>query len=268
MVSPIEDSILKAPRPYNRRVPGMKNKASVLVIGNGRVAKHMLHYFSLISEPAMSLSTWSRQESNETLAPVGAETLSELLKSSTHVLLLITDSQIQTFYEKYLQSYTGYILHFSGALEIPGIHGVHPLMTFGPEFYSLSDYLAIPFVTTSPLTRDSLLPWLANPIYHIRPEQKAAYHAYCVTAGNFTTLLWQQFRENLRELDLPDYLYKGYLQKITENLLRDPDNALTGPFARKDDATIQKNIEALKDSETGRIYKLFKEVFYEHSRDY
>lgn len=238
----------------------MKNKASVLVVGNGKVAKHMLHYFSLISEPAMTLTTWSRKESNEALE--------EYIKSSTHILLLISDSQIENFYKKHLQSYTGFILHFSGSLEVPGIHGVHPLMTFGPLLYPLSDYQAIPFVTTSALTRESLMPWLKNTIYHIRPDQKAAYHAYCVTAGNFTTLLWQQFRQNLNELGLPADLYKGYLQKITENLLRDPENALTGPFARKDDQTIEKNLEALKDSETGRIYKLFKEVFYEHSRDY
>src|SRR5476649_2885476 len=111
----------------------MRQVPHYLLIGNGCVARHFQHYFSLL---ALSYTTWNRSES--------IDKLHQLAKTATHILLLIKDSAIQAFYEEHLKSYL--CVHFSGSLVSEQIIGAHPLMCFSQDLYILSQYQPIPFV--------------------------------------------------------------------------------------------------------------------------
>jgi len=229
----------------------MRQVPHYLIIGNGRVARHFIHYFSLLD---ISFSHWRRQQ------PLSL--LKELLPAATHVLLLISDQAIEPFVTDNLQGSSAVMVHFSGALVSPLAHGVHPLMTFNAGLYALDKYQSIPFVVDAGAPAfASLLPGLPNPHAALAPALKAKYHALCVLSGNFSCLLWQKFFDALgSEFHLPAETGHAYLRQQTENLLEDYKSAFTGPLARGDHATIQKNLAALEGDPFRRIYQSFVDL--------
>lgn len=223
-----------------------------LIIGDGRMAKHFSHYLGLLQIPHDS---WTKKTSPE-LLQIKAHT-------ATHILLLITDSQIEAFYKAHLAHHIQKcILHFSGALEVPGIVGIHPLMTFGPDLYDLPTYKKIHFVATSDRPINDLLPGLHNPCHILPKNQKSLYHALCVFSGNFTTLLWQEAFREFEKLGISQEALVPYLDQTISNLKKNSNAALTGPLARKDALTVSQNLQALNGHKGQAIYTAFVQTYF------
>ncbi len=227
------------------------NSHNLLLIGNGRLARHLSEYFRLLG---LSHQSWNRKEHS-------VNVLKEQLAQAKTVLLTISDGSILSFTQEFHRfAPKAHWLHFSGALEIPQVHSFHPLMTFAGQLYELKVYQDVPFITTGTLPLAEAIPSLRNPCYRISPEKKARYHALCVLSGNFTTLLWQKFIEELRSWDLPKEIGIQYARQTIENVFQDPAHALTGPLARKDLATQEKNLAALGSDPYADIYRGFQAV--------
>lgn len=223
-----------------------------LIIGNGRAATHIAHYFTLLNIP---FRQWSRSKGDD---------LNSYLIGIDRVLLLISDDQIIPFLNQYPQLRQKCVVHFSGALVIDGIYGAHPLISFSKTLFDLAFYQAIPFaVDQNAPAFSELLPGLSNPNYRIDEAKKSFYHALCVLSGNFTTILWQKLFSELESLGLPQDFGLPYLQCISQNLQQNPKVALTGPLARGDMQTIQRNLAALQDDPYAKVYRAFVEVFSE-----
>jgi predicted short-subunit dehydrogenase-like oxidoreductase (DUF2520 family) len=226
----------------------MRQVPHYLIIGNGRVARHFRHYFSLLNIP---VSVWHRPES--------LARLKELSRAATHILVLVSDQAIEPFIAEHLQGVSAAKIHFSGALVSELAQGAHPLMTFNKSLYTLEKYQSIPFIVD---TAETVLPGLPNRHFYLPPEMKAKYHALCVLSGNLSCLLWQKFFDTLvSDFHLPAEAGHAYLRQQTENLLEDYASALTGPLARGDQATIQKNLVALEGDPFRRIYQSFVEAY-------
>ena len=84
--------------------------ASYLIIGSGRAAHHFSHYFRLLQ---LNFQTWNRHE------PWAL--LQTRLEKATHVLLLISDSALENFFQANHHQFDRIWVHFSGALEIAGM---------------------------------------------------------------------------------------------------------------------------------------------------
>lgn len=224
-----------------------------LVIGNGKVAKHWMHYLSLEKIP---FQNWSRQSRID---------FPKNLNKFRSVFVLISDSAIAEFAQTHLQNSKIPLIHFSGAHSLDGIIDLHPLMTFGPDLYLIEDYRKIKFVSAKIESLDQVLPELANlfKIQKISPDQKALYHALCVIAGNFPTLMWQSLIEPFGHLGLSTETWGLLAEQSLKNFLNSPGQSLTGPIARKDEFTLQKNKEALQNlPELQRLYESFIEVYH------
>jgi len=217
------------------------------IIGDGRVARHFRHYLSLLKVP---FRQWSRS-SNVSLANV-------ILPSSI-VLLLISDSAIESFVDSNVLLVEKCCVHFSGSLVTDRAYGAHPLMTFGNELYNLDEYQKIPWIIEDCAPPfEKLLPGLSNPHFSINKNQKAYYHALCVMSNNFTTLLWQKFFNTLeREFHIPKKHLMPILQRSLRNIEQDHESALTGPLKRGDQTTINKNLAALSDDAFYDVYRSF-----------
>ncbi|MFN7454550.1 MAG: DUF2520 domain-containing protein [Pseudobdellovibrionaceae bacterium] len=215
-----------------------------LIVGAGRTARHFKHYFNLLQIPYLH---WNRQEHTE-------QQLISLFDQCDRALLLIKDSAIEEFYKSHFSNLIKPVIHFSGALHVPGIHALHPLMTFGPELRDQKFYEDIGFVSFSDDRFENLLPGLKNPSVKVSAELQGLYHAQCVLSGNVTTLLWQEFFRFLSENKIPQSFGKAYLEEIIRNALQSSALALTGPLARKDQKTISKNLESLKSTPLEKIY--------------
>src|SRR5262249_31887495 len=139
-------------------------------------------------------------------------------------------------------------------------------MAFGPDLYELDTYRRIPFVLDaggSPLA--DLLPGLPNPSFAIPAVQRPYYHALCVMAGNFSTLLWlRRFEELDARFGTPPAAAHPYLAQITANLIADPAHALTGPLARGDVEASRTNLQALEGDRFHAIYSAFVNAYAQH----
>lgn len=219
------------------------------IIGNGRTARHMKFYLQSQNLRAYS---WNRREHT-------SDDLTRFLSHSDIVLILIKDSEIKNFIDQHPDLKHKNLVHFSGSLVIPGVVGLHPLMTFSDKLYSLDFYKKIPFISEKGnQTFHDIFPQLSNPTSEIDPEMKPLYHSLCVMGGNFTTLLWTKLFESFKsEFNFSPELVFPYLEKTMENLKEDYKSALSGPLARKDISTIKKNLNALENDSFATVYKSF-----------
>ena len=180
-----------------------------LIIGNGRLAKHIAHYFSLSEIPYLN---WYRKST---------ESLYSLIKQSQKILVLINDDEIENFIS---QNSPGFEyktwIHCSGLLSTSLAESAHPLMTFSNELYDLQTYKQIPFITEKGRKSfTELFPELSNPFFEINSEDKSLYHAWCVMSGNFTTILWQRFFDVFElQFGINKKQAFPYLNMISKNL--------------------------------------------------
>lgn len=228
-----------------------KRSSNYLIIGNGRMACHFAHYLSL---KAIPFEQWHRK------TPLSD--LEGKLQNNSVIFLLINDAALEEFYQAHPSLQQKTVVHFSGALEIPGLISAHPLMTFTPQLYDLALYEKLSFVMTDKKwSFKKIIPELENASYYIEPQHKAYYHALCVLGGNFPQILWQKLFNGLQELELPASMAELYLKKVLENFLQNPQGALTGPLARRDVKTIESNLDSLEEDPFQNIYQSFADLF-------
>lgn len=233
----------------------MRQVPYYLIIGNGRLAKHFAHYLNHL---ALAYSCWSR--STHLLSD-----LDLLLKNVTHVLILISDNAIDPFIESHiLNQYPGILcLHFSGCLTSKYAYSAHPLQTFSNTLYSIETYKKIPFILDE-ISPDiqTLLPGIPNPHYRISAYEKPYYHALCVMANNFTSLLWKKFFYEMdKRFSISSEHLQPFLHQTFNNIIADPSTALTGPIQRGDLKTLDNNLKALEKDEFYTVFKAFVEQF-------
>ncbi|MCB0391546.1 MAG: DUF2520 domain-containing protein [Bdellovibrionales bacterium] len=244
----------------NRQVP-FENK--YLIVGSGRLAKHLSLYFKLLKLQPLR---WSRSNSQKfnTFHHIKNNQLRlfETLKHSTHALLAISDNAIDEF-AKCLPNHIVKI-HFSGSLSTSHAQGLHPLMTFTNELYELETYIKIPFIIEENNMSNELKHWIPefkNPNFTINKDLKGLYHALCVVGGNFTNILWREVVKSFQDqLHLPKEVLLPYLERTFKNIINNPLDSLTGPLQRGDFETLSKNTQALAEVKLDNLYKEFMKV--------
>ena len=230
-----------------------KNSPLYGIVGNGKVANHIKHYFKLTN---FSFLAWDRI--SDKLSP-------EIkLKKCDFILLLINDDSIEQFSKKFFSNSSKILIHFSGSKSFNNIYGVHPLMTFTDSLYDLKTYQNIPFICEESSTSSfiELFPNLSNRHFSISKDQKGLYHALCVLAGNFTTILWEKaFKDFSEKLNLPNDILYPFMNQIISNLKFDNIKKITGPLERNDISTINDNLEALKEDPFLIVYQSMHKAF-------
>lgn len=212
------------------------------VIGSGRVARHLAHYFSLLSIKHTLIS------------PRNPSSFSE-----KYALIAISDEKIEDFIHQHKDLFQNKVLiHFSASVSTPLAISAHPLYSFGNDLYDLGTYLKIPFITDN---QGRVFPGLKNPEYYLSKELRPKYHALCVLANNCSTLLWQSFYEKLSLMSLPKDALDPILERTFKNLLHNSQTALTGPLVRNDQKTIQSNLAALENDPLHAVYQTFVNLY-------
>lgn len=233
------------------------------IVGSGNVARHIGRYFQLKDIPYKTAS--------RSTCPSGLDFgrfVRRELSDVSALLILVSDEAIEHVIREIEPQSNQIVIHFSGALVTPLAQGWHPLMTFSGEPYDRKTYESIGFV--GELGRPSfksVFPELVNPSIQIPAHDKPLYHALCVSSGNFTNILWNTFFRELQERwQIPKSFGITYLDKITEILKQNSQkqSGLTGPIARGDVATLEKNIDALSGHELQEIYLAFVRTFAPH----
>ena len=238
----------------------MGQVADILLIGDGRLARHLARYFEQLG---LRHAAWSwRMYAARSCPPLEA-----LVRPGTRALLAISDGAIEPFIKAHPELEAAVRIHFSGRLATPLAIGAHPLFSFAGTLYECELYERIPFVIdhgAPPLA--TLIPGLPNPSFFIEPERRSRYHALCVLAGNFTTLLWRKlFFELDRELGIAREQALPYLKSVTHGLAG-KGAPLSGPLSRGDHATIERNLAALAGDPFEEVYRAFLSAYERQGR--
>jgi predicted short-subunit dehydrogenase-like oxidoreductase (DUF2520 family) len=232
----------------------------LLLIGDGRLARHLARYFGQLD---LSFSSWSRRMHAEGRCSA----LAALVGPETRALLAISDGAVEPFVAAHPELEEVVRIHFSGRLVSAEAVGAHPLFSFAGTLYERELYERIPFVIdrgAPPLS--ALMPGLPNPSFHIDPAQRPRYHALCVLAGNFTTLLWRKlFHELELELGMSRAQALPYLESIARGLAG-AGAPLSGPLSRGDQAALQSNLEALRGDPFEQVYRAFVSAYEEQGK--
>jgi 2-dehydropantoate 2-reductase len=234
-------------------------KKRYLVVGNGRLAKHLCHYFTLMK---IEYTQWYKEQKRDLLQ--------NAVSNSDIVLLAISDGSIESFIDsekKLLKGKT--LIHFSGALVTEKATGCHPLMTFTEELYDLELYTSILFCLDEGSPDFNLLfPELPNPHIIIPGRLKPYYHSLCVLANNFTCILWQKFYDEMIEnFGAEPKNLDNFLKRTTSNIINNYKTCLTGPLARDDKETIKKNIASLNLDPFKKVYQSFVDAYGEQAKN-
>lgn len=224
---------------------------SYAIIGNGRLARHLCHYFSLLRLP---YTQWYRQLPLAQLQPI--------IDAASHIIVAISDCAIDSFIAN-MQLTNQLVIHCSGATSSKLAFAAHPLQTFSYELYELEKYQQIPFIVDAEGPEmQILLPGLPNPCYKLPQTQKNHYHALCVMANNFTTLLWQKvFSDFQHHFSINESALYPLLEQTVTNLKNDHLNALTGPLVRGDQLTLQHDLDALARDPYYELFKTFIDTY-------
>ncbi|GAA4818500.1 hypothetical protein GCM10011365_11320 [Marinicella pacifica] len=226
-----------------RQVP-----TTYLLIGDGRLARHLAHYFTA---QKLLFEQWSRRRHDDQI-------LQKMAADADCVLLLIDDDQIDDFINSHAFLTVKTLIHCSGSLVSRFSRACHPLMTFGDTLYPDSFYTNIPFVCDEEANFNQLFPQLNNPSFSLSQSKKSLYHAMAVMAANFPQFIWQSLFQMWDEnLNLPHQLLKPLVQQSMLNSFESPQKAPTGPFVRGDSKTIERHQQALKHTPLADLYECF-----------
>lgn len=220
---------------------------SVLIVGAGNVASHLLRVFSDIDTLTVS-QIGSRNLTNVPLANI--------------TILAVSDDAIATISA---QISNPFVVHTSGSAALTDLQnktqkGVfYPLQTFSK--HKEIDFSQIPFCleatnTTDLQTLTNLAKLIGNKVYHINSAQRKALHVAAVFVNNFTNHLFKIASDVCEKNQIPFEILHALIEETSNKVkVLPPAKAQTGPAIRNDEKTIKNHLNLL-DKKQQEIYKI------------
>lgn len=160
------------------------------------------------------------------------------------VLLAVPDHAVVGLASRF----SGRCAHLSGSLHLEEVPCVHPLTSFDG---AARDWRGTPLALTGEVQVPILAAFrdLGFLPFHLSREQKALYHACAVLTSGHAASLWLGAQRLLRDAGvvLPGRGLLPLAEATLANLARRGADGVTGPFRRGDEATIQRDADALPE---------------------
>jgi len=144
--------------------------------------------------------------------------------------------------------FPGRCVHLSGSLDVPGVPSAHPLTSFGGR---AADWKGTPLALTGavPAVLVRAFADLGFAPFELPAELKPLYHACAVLTSGHAATLWLGAAKLLadRGVRLPERGLMALAEATQRNVARQGREGRTGPFARGDEATIERDAAALPE---------------------
>ena len=220
---------------------------SVLVIGNGNVASHLLNAF-LNAE-------------NVTVTQINSRNLNNI-PSADITIIAVSDDAIASVSYKLKNNL---VVHTSGSFALNSLKnktnkGVfYMLQTFSKN--KKVDFLEVPFCIEAENDNDlrlleSLAKSIGKKVYYINSKQRKALHVAAVFVNNFTNHLYKIGNDICDNNNIPFNILEPLIKETANKIeTLSPREAQTGPAKRNDKKTIRNHLNLL-DKQQQKIYKL------------
>ena len=241
---------------------------SVVIIGSGNVAKHLIKAFLKIENVNLK-QVYTRNLEDEALLKSSVSTTSDLslIKEADVTIIAVSDDAIANI------SYNlknALVVHTSGSVEMKALKneknkGVfYLLQSFSKE--KEINFSTIPICLEAENKSDlakleKLASLLQGNIYHLSSLQRKKIHVAAVFVNNFTnhmyTIAYNICEEHNVPFDILEPLIEETSQKI-KNLT--PKEAQTGPAKRNDIETIKNHLNLLSKSQQELYLKITQSI--------
>jgi len=275
-----------------------KPKPSLAVIGAGRLGQAFAIALQSSGYPVVALVARSRQKAEKADALLkktfgqgpgkakpkslvfGANQLGELPETDL-VLITTPDDAIQETARRLSSLWKGRkqstVLHTSGALSSEALAplgekgfqtgSIHPLVSVSEPVSGAAAlqgaFFCIEGTGKAKRLAEAIVGDLAGHSFTIKPASKALYHAAAVMASPHLTALVDLAVETLSACGLSktraQEVFMPLLESTVNNLkTSNPQQALTGTFARGDVATVRRHLDALSGKELAEALEVYK----------
>jgi predicted short-subunit dehydrogenase-like oxidoreductase (DUF2520 family) len=239
---------------------------SVIIIGSGNVAQHLIRAFSA-TENVDVVQAYARQpEKLYSLLPKEKVTanLSTLADADVYIIS-VSDNAIADVATNL--PFTGkLVVHTSGSTGMEALgsrqrNGVfYPLQTFSVA--KAVNFKEVPLCLETEHTVDmpmleTLAHALSEKVYHINGTQRQALHVAAVFSCNFVNHLYGIGARVCSDNNIPFDILKPLILETADKInTLTPTQAQTGPAVRRDSKTIQRQLNFLQDDTLKEIYTL------------
>jgi predicted short-subunit dehydrogenase-like oxidoreductase (DUF2520 family) len=275
-------------------IANMVNKTKVSIVGAGNIGSALAFCFGNQNYSVELISRDKEQAINrfsKALVATGLKHPSSLVirdypasfEQTDLVLLCVPDSAIESTCESLAEKLCGkeIVAHCSGALDSSALDSAkqrgcltasaHPFNTF-PNLNNSLEVLADKHNSYLYCEGDEAALSMILTIFEqvgftttiIEAKSKILYHAACVFASNYLTLLMDMSLQTAKAANIDQREFLTACQPIIEATLRNLDTqstktALSGPLARGDVATVNQHIKALSTEapELAKAYQVF-----------
>lgn len=227
---------------------------SYVIFGCGRVGVNMAAYLKHLGHKVSLVSRAQAQDARTECA--------KLIEKADIIAAAIPDDRLQSWRDEWrVEISVKFAIHFSGAVSIDGVQGFHPLFSFPKTLLSLETMKKIAFACPSggPSFSD-IFPTAPNPHFEIAEKDRARYHALAVLSGNLASYLWNETAKELAAYSgaSSEKILESYLGSIVDRFVENPTASLTGPVARRDRETVNRNLASLNgDPKLKSLYEAF-----------
>jgi predicted short-subunit dehydrogenase-like oxidoreductase (DUF2520 family) len=158
------------------------------------------------------------------------------------------------------------VAHMAGSLGLdvldphPRRAAVHPLASLPSPELGAERLRGAWYAIAGDHLVESVVESLDGRSFSVTDRQRAAYHAAAVIASNHLVALLAQVERIAASVDIPFEAYLDLVRATVENVAAlGAAEALTGPAARGDEATIARHIDALRDDEQ-QLYEVLADA--------
>lgn len=262
----------------------MKTPPTLAIVGAGKVGRTLAGLWhaagAVTVQDILNRTPGSAQQAADFIGAGRAITAFGQLRRADIVLVGTPDDQIGACCDQLAASGqlagAGIVFHCSGALrssilqsaKVSGaaIASVHPVRSFArPEEVARSfagTWCGIEGDREALDVLHPLFTGIGAQLFEIDPEQKILYHAAAVFASNYLVTLLDTAVQTYGKAGVPPEIARqmmaSLVRETTENVLRwGPEQALTGPIARNDVATVLTQYRGVTrwDRRYGDLYK-------------
>ncbi len=228
-----------------------------VIFGSGRVGRNMASYLEHLGHGVRIISRREAQ-SDQTACAAHVE-------KADIIAAAIPDDKLESWRDEWRPSMGDKIaIHFSGAIAVDGVYSFHPLYSFPKSALSIEKIKSIAFACPSAGPAfNEIFPNAPNPHFEIAEKDRARYHALAVLSGNLVSYIWNETAKDFASLSSApsERIMESYLNSIVERFVENPTNSLTGPIARRDRVTVNRNLAGLSNSpELKKLYEAFLET--------
>lgn len=241
---------------------------SVVIIGSGNVAKHLIKAFLKIENVNLK-QVYTRNLEDEALLKSSVSTTSDLslIKEADVTIIAVSDDAIANISYNLKNTL---VVHTSGSVEMKALKnqknkGVfYLLQSFSKE--KEINFSNVPICLEAENKSDlrkleKLASLLQGNIYHLSSLQRKKIHVAAVFVNNFTNHMYTIAHNICEEHNVPFNILQPLIEETSlkiKNLT--PKEAQTGPAKRNDTETIKNHLNLLSKSQQELYLKITQSI--------